>query len=384
MNILTLYSLCATCLVLQFDGSLRRPADPHKEIIPTSLSSKLSPFAVCSFALLQDDSNSETGKIIALGSKEIPNYGTTSADVEYEGLILGLKSLLHVYEHCEEYEYVPLRSPLLVRGDCKTVIDQMNGVSLSRKLRSYYNEATLIREQLEQNHDVHIHFEHVTRDHNELCDGMCKVIMQRLQENVVSTFLSSLKSLEENFVEIPLPRNRKKRLKFEKTPFLEALNVISNWNGYVPLSLRPYLLCEMYYAADRSKDFVAMRLVGDVMRNEAKQWKKQNISIDVSTLHEIELVGWHLTYKSLKSMGLEKEAESIVLQNNQVRHMEEEVVHILQEQMPWLKPAADCVKSPWENVAARNVDDQKKLNQWHEDVVINAKFSSEEPWVIFK
>ncbi len=53
--ILILYIKCVNSLVLQFDGSLRRQADPYKEIVSTALSSKLSPFATCSFAILEDD-----------------------------------------------------------------------------------------------------------------------------------------------------------------------------------------------------------------------------------------------------------------------------------------------------------------------------------------
>ena len=212
--ILILYTKCVKSLVLQFDGSLRRQADPYKEIVSTALSSKLSPFATCSFAILEDDN--EEGEIIALGGKALPfDSRTTSADVEYEGFVLGLKGFLHICEHFEEKVF--LGNELTIRGDCKTVIDQMIGVSLPRKQRSYYKEAKSIIEKIETEHAIKVNFEHVSRNLNQLCDGMCKVIMQQMQDNVSLNFLKLLNKIEKNYEEIPVPTNRKKRLKFAET-----------------------------------------------------------------------------------------------------------------------------------------------------------------------
>ncbi len=376
MALFNLFVLCAT-LVLEFDGSLRRAPDPNNEIVPKSLSSKLAPFAACACAIHEGD-DSETGEIILLGGKEIPYYGqsqTTSADVEYEGLILGLKGLLNVCEDCVRDEDT-LKSPIIVRGDCKTVIDQMNGNSLPRKQKAYCNEAILIVEQIKQAYDVDLQFEHINREYNELCDVMCKIIIERLQQNAISELMNSLINIEQEYVEIPLPGNKKKRLKSQKSPFLDPLKAISDWHGHIPISIRPYLLCEFYHASNRMKDYVGMRMIGDVMKSEAKRWEKQGIG-HASILRELESLGWQLTYNSLKHMGLEKEAEvESKSQNTSIGQIElAKVSQLLQEKMPKCAIQAGSFQ-----ITCTSED----LKAWHEYIFsTDGQTSSEDAfWII--
>jgi hypothetical protein len=67
LPLLPIYSLLSAFLVLYFDGSLRRLTDPNKDIIPTLVSSALSPLAACSTAVI----NERTHAVVALGGKHI-------------------------------------------------------------------------------------------------------------------------------------------------------------------------------------------------------------------------------------------------------------------------------------------------------------------------
>ncbi|EJK62883.1 hypothetical protein THAOC_16489 [Thalassiosira oceanica] len=81
--------LSLALIILQFDGSLRQPSDRLKGLAmdPKRLGIGIG---TCSAALLSCD-----GELINLTSKQIPPFpGLTSAHAEYEGLLLGLGTLL--------------------------------------------------------------------------------------------------------------------------------------------------------------------------------------------------------------------------------------------------------------------------------------------------
>ena len=326
-------------------------------------------------------------EIIALGSKPIPTYGQiTSADVEYEGLLLGLNNLLHICEHDENFQ----SEKVIIRGDCKMVIDQMNGVSVPRKQRSYYDEAKLIISKLEGIHNMELNFEHVTRDQNELCDGMCRVLLQQLQYNTIRDIVDLVDAIEENHIEVPLPANKKKRLAFEETQFSKPLNVISQWDGHVPLSVRPYLLCELYHACSRVEDYVAMRLIGETMRAEALRWKKQKIGIDVDILQQLDFIGLKLIYSSLVEMDLKREAEKcrgsiLGVYNEDVECIKTKEVQLLQQSLPWIN---ECINDSIK--ISLNVLQEEKLVKWNEDVVMkishfaHLECDDKRPWIVFR
>lgn len=357
-----LRGLSALFLVLQFDGSLRAPTDPNQDIIPTFLSSTLAPFATCSFALLDDS------KIRVLGGKEILCSQITSADVEYEGLILGLQGLKLFFEQRDgDSSY---RDHVVVQGDCKTVIDQMNGISIPRKQRNYYDEAKSIVLKLREDHEVLLNFEHVNRCHNELCDGMCKIIMHHLQRSVVTLFLDTVKKAEETFVSGPLPINKKKRIKFDRTTFSAPLNLISNWDGRVPLSMRPFLLCELYHACNRVSDYVGTRLIGETMRMEANRWANLNITY----MQDLDLMGLKIISASLHSLDLRREAakieETIVQMYDQTTYMDRQAVLKLQERMPGLEKFG---KYPIRSSKAFATYSRQgeKIEEWQNEIISN-------------
>ena len=142
--------LTSAILILEFDGSFSPPRDSEFQTI----TSKLATCASCIYHSTID--KQEIRQPIALGSRFLSvHVGFTSAHAEYDGLLLGLDWLVQTRkeftlkqsndsprgEHYGEHH-------LIIQGDCKTVIDQLSGKSISRKLREKYEIAELQIEQL--------------------------------------------------------------------------------------------------------------------------------------------------------------------------------------------------------------------------------------------
>jgi len=112
-------------LVLQFDGSFRPPKDFG---FPTDSMRKLPS---CSSAILADGDE----QVLALGGKLIPFMpGMTSADAEYDGLLVGLEWLGK--QEDDWWTKHASSKTLTIRGDNKAIIDQLSGSALPRKLLS--------------------------------------------------------------------------------------------------------------------------------------------------------------------------------------------------------------------------------------------------------
>ena len=320
-------------LILQFDGSLRIPQDPNPEVIPNSISSSsILPLASCSAALLTDDKD-QNHITVTLKGEAIQGIQLTSADVEYEGLILGLNEVINFYDYrtsigqdqepisvsykgiIYDNSYNTNDGRIIVRGDCKTVIDQMNGISLPRKQRKYYNDSKKLIQQIEKDHNIKITFEHVSRTENELCDYACYKIIQLVQWKSVLELKDSIDAIvtsnsDNGFaIQNELPISKNKRIKFRGSQFVNLIDAISSWDSYsqVPISIRPYWMCELFFSAEQSKDYVAIRLIGEALIAESKRWK--NISSDLS--QNMELLGYRLVVNSLEQMNLRKEANKI-------------------------------------------------------------------------
>jgi len=364
---LQIYSLFSVSLVLYFDGSLKIPKDPNNDVIPTRVSSALSPLATCSTSVIHEKNNS----IVALGSSNIPYDGLiTSADIEYEGLLLGLNCLLKM---CESKRASIQNSEVIIRGDCKTVIDQMNGDSLPRKQKSYYNKAFLMRRKLETEHEVSIYFQHVTRDQNVLCDGMCKVILQHLQRYATENVLNSIRHIEKDYHPFRLPDNRKKRFAFIETPFYKPLNEIALWSGHVPISLRPYIMCEMLLASSRTGDLVAMRLVGTAMYKESLRLYKNRIDLKCAdVVNDLGLVGMKATYTSLVEMEIHREADKIAKHISHkygaanVGFVTEQNLHTLQCRLPVPDKSDEKNRLVMESISSG--DQIERLKEWEDNI----------------
>ena len=245
-------------IILQFDGSLRPPRDSGYPTLPARMATCSSSINFCmnvtpppSEVALSDpyvESNltlalsdlsttfsSKDGTISTeysvdrsvygqsfmaqfVGGRNLPvTMGMTSAHAEYEGLLLGLELLLDMqspksstYASSLIFEdrknavskLMNAEAHLIIQGDCKTVIDQLLGKSLPRKLRDPYQVARerinllLQREVVIQtkNNDYNVNtkfairikdvqFHHIPRQQNVLCDAVCGKLMTLLCSN---------------------------------------------------------------------------------------------------------------------------------------------------------------------------------------------------------
>ena len=248
-------------IILQFDGSLRPPRDSGYPTIPARMATCSSSINFCmdgsppsSEAVLSDPnvksnsalppltnerntSSSKDGTISTeysvdrsvhrqgqgsmaqfVGGRNLPvTMGMTSAHAEYEGLLLGLELLLDMQSpKSSTYastliiedrknaisKLMNYEAHLIIQGDCKTVIDQLSGRSLPRKLRESHQAAQerinllLQREVIIQtkykDHDVNkefaigikdVQFHHIPRQQNVLCDAICGMLMTLLCSN---------------------------------------------------------------------------------------------------------------------------------------------------------------------------------------------------------
>ncbi len=313
-------------LILHFDGSLRVPHDPRPDIIPHSVSCKfLPPMASCSSVLLRDefdmekdyDITSEKWKesemILALDGKILDGFGLTSADVEYEGLLLGMKLLMVYLEGLTSTEIMMSCNTITVRGDCKTAIDQMNAVSKPRKQKDYFERVHSLVDEIKINFNIIFIFEHVLRDQNELCDAVCHDVIQLHQASIVGEVEQQLDDIVAK-KPLLLPQSKKKRAKFMDTHFSTLIDDLRDWDqgrrSRVPLSMRPYFLGKIALYANQVGDYVAMRLVGEALINESKQWQKQGLSFGkyASFSDALNELGQMLVLFSLDSMDLRQSA----------------------------------------------------------------------------
>jgi ribonuclease HI len=263
-------------LVLYFDGSLRPPRDKG---FPTE---GLGRMASCGVAVFSD---SDT--LVALGGKSISLMpGVTSADVEYEGLLFGLDWLDRQWDGDEQV--------LIVRGDCKAIIDQLNGQSVPRKLRSKHKLALDLLGRIER--QTKLVYEHVLRKENTLCDSICAQVMKIIEQQQVSMFRTEMAPLQE-FTMNNAPQSTLTDL---------IKRYISSQKSLVRFSRRPELYTEAVSVAQHIGDAVALDHIGKQLVLEAKLWPaKENTE-------QMTLNGVSLQIRGLQMMERHKEAKQLI------------------------------------------------------------------------
>jgi len=338
-----------TSLILQFDGSLRNPSTlrPNESVRPRHLLSPSSPMASCAAALLQEDGRT----VHSLGGKPLSttHHTITSADAEYEGLLLGLNHILYLCENSllphsdrngdsnddavedggidvsDESTTTTIR--ILVQGDCKTVVDHLNRRAVPRRQRGFYDEARGLIDRIqsvtaaEGRYPVTFRFRHIPREENSLCDLLCRMVIDVIQKKAMTDVRRKTKELVEasardayagdNRNTIKLPTSKKKRLMLDKTPFAVPLGYLSNDGGsYVPLYLRPALVCDIACAAISVHDPVAVRLCGHTIIQEANLWQRL-YKKELTGACDLDNLGRLLDYMALFHMQLYREADEI-------------------------------------------------------------------------
>lgn len=230
-------------LVLYFDGSLRPPRDSNFS------TQGLGRMASCGAALYDDNDNH-----VAIGGKAleiIPE--TNSADVEYDGLLFGLKK-------CFDDELWKNDDTLvIVRGDCKAIIDQLNGKAAPRKLLTKHELVLSLLESIGKQ----VSFQHVPRKENVLCDSTCAALMNILEQRQVSKICENLAFLSQS---ANTDQSRCELLVLLK-------DFVMSEKSLVRYSIRPKMYLKVAEVARRFNDGAALELIGRQLVDEAKLWK---------------------------------------------------------------------------------------------------------------
>ena len=226
-------------LILQFDGSLRPPRDRG---FPTQ---KLGRLASCSAIVLSNDRR----RVLAIGGQTFPLVaGMTSADAEFEGLLLGLEFLCHTRHPLDSNDSIASPS-LLVEGDCKAVIDIMNRDARARKVASRYDVAMRYITELDP---VSVEFRHIPRDMNQLGDSICREVIQfAIDQNV-----DELKALLES----------------QAITVSDAVQKYFDERSIIPFSDRISVYDILWKHARQSGDGAGLDHLGKVIERDAKLW----------------------------------------------------------------------------------------------------------------
>ena len=212
------FILLTALVLLEFDGSYRpSPRDPIAKFRSSRHQSIGT--ASASAALFRSNANSsdrfsEEAKLFAVGAKSLSNT-LNSADAEYEGLLMGLEQL-EIF--LSKDSNVSREKELVIRGDCKAIIDQLNTRSTPRKTEKYYEEATKkIQNVRDCSSIATITFEHVPRENNTLCDALCKLALNISQKRFVASVIESICLGEEEILsngqnEVTFYNSQKRRI----------------------------------------------------------------------------------------------------------------------------------------------------------------------------
>lgn len=296
-------------LVLHFDGSLRPPRDPipgFTRYTPKSLN--IDKMASCSAAIGTDSNKLDSigGKMLSL----VP--GMTSADAEYEGLLMGLDKLrTYLSEEEKLASLVSSSDPTLtVKGDCKVIVDQFQGKSTARKMETKYNTAldklraiqNICAAHPQSTKKLSVRFQHIPRDENHLCDAICRLLVNQKQRSSVASIYDAIKSGETAAIAPPTKpfrKSKKKRQTTENIHFQKAIEgIISSTELDVQLchSSQLALACELASAAMKQQDTVILGELADFFLlmsrrfgriyyyDDTNSWEIKNALADVSLI----------------------------------------------------------------------------------------------------
>ena len=297
-------------IILQSDGSLRPPRDPQpgftysSNVIGSGILDGSEKLASCGASISLSDGGDDDEKLIALCSKYIPNeISMTSADTEYDGLLLGLDYLINELSSHQSIFYELMGNTndtkLIIRGDCKAVIDQINYKSIPRKMESKYNLAmekiNSIKElysTYHQNNDVSVSnangvlsvcLEHISRENNTLCDAICKIVINKKQAEIVTSIIDlielgeeeySKKNVKDSIKLKHIKKKRKKQIILSKSEyFQQSFDNICN-NPQLCHSSRLALACKLAKLSIQYKDTSILDGMSNFFMNMSRRLNK--------------------------------------------------------------------------------------------------------------
>ena len=338
-------TIATTHIKLQFDGCLRPPRDPGYPTIPYRM-------AVCAACVGvvhggnnnnhnnwkdSDRNNNECGDTdetivtpLAVGAVALPvSTEITSQHAEYEGLLLGLEWLVKFFsspnwneeqistenltaidiDHGIDSDAFTMQQQrhqvlISIEGDCKTVIDQLSGISIPRKLEPLYQRAQSLLDQLTSNNygaiittrmnsgkakkkcetgpesnaqtNTVVLFEteycHIPRSQNPISDSLCNNLMNIIAAKSWKDNIQQLEEAEKDAIGHELSPSCA-----STTTTLRSLsNIIEAAIKTTKYSLRPHLYEMVANLADMTKDYKLLVDIGERLVEEGSFNTKSN------------------------------------------------------------------------------------------------------------
>jgi ribonuclease HI len=328
---------CTLVVVFQFDGSLRPPRDPGFPTIP----SRMGTCASC-ISTNSNPQTKEAGTVpLAVGGRFLPiPVDMTSAHAEYEGLLLGLEWLceqLPSHRLVEPKRSATESSVLLIQGDCKTVIDQLSGKSLSRKLQGLYQQAKDLLDPLEEEFFDRIEFEHIPRSENSVCDNVCANLITAVASSEWKSCWNELETLlnvahpsaAKQLVVLESSGTKTKRKQNKKnTPLSDILTryLGPNTRSRIKYSIRPALYNKFASIAKEIGDFETLIQVGELLAATSQLCSAPSNNTNKSNNNKYFLMARGVGHQmdGWRGLGMEKKAlalqrkHRVLLQNTSI------------------------------------------------------------------
>jgi hypothetical protein len=258
MLMVLLYTTTTTKVLLQFDGSLLSRRTPSGADDDDDIERRMHTCAACLFVngqLHGLGGRRFIGPITTAGelgvSPSLSSSSSSSAIAEYEGLLYGLEQLLKFLDNRHNNinndpvdENTSSSSAVMiieVQGDCKTVMEHMQGRARPRKLARYHQRATSLLEKLMERGDSNVTptdtsgrssrskrvetavmFEHIPREQNVLSDELARSMAVQCQGMAIDEFIQRVVQQQQQQQSVLLSSVNNKNLDF-----------VDNWIDYI-------------------------------------------------------------------------------------------------------------------------------------------------------
>lgn len=314
-----------TTFILQFDGSFRPPKDPGVSTIPRRLAVAA---AYLSMTLTYNE-NVVTLLPVAVGTKILPvDIGMSSQHVELEGLLLGLNyinehwiELMEKRERMLEASYFGEADQLTlkIQGDCKTVIDQLTGKAVPRKLEAGMNQVQNVLDQLLSRGDsIVLGYNLVPRHENHVCDCLCSNLINIVVSKAWSECIDDLEKVQQDDSYGPSRQDH-----YLSRPVSRILSShLDSCSSVIKYSLRYPLFEKLAIIALDSKDYESLITIGERLNEEVQRWCRQKATLTAvkkrSAVYQVE--GWKGLRNSKKTRFLEHKHRILFQTHSTVDH----------------------------------------------------------------
>lgn len=313
-------------IILQFDGSLRNPSDPG---FPTSSLGRIAACAACITVDGGGDDGSsgddalilDNGRRLSVLAGKSLNAGitTTSGEVEYEGLLFGLTQL---NQYVSDDERAHTGRSVLVQGDCRNVIDQMNGVARPRKLETYHEKCKCLVTNMSK---YQFEFQHIPRTDNTIADRFAYRLVFRQQQNALKQLIHDMEQYTNNPRKL-MEDGRICSLKSDPIlPEFLAKHIGVSSESFIPFSIRPaiyHYVASFFFSVG---DFQEILILGQWFQNEIeKEWRYTST---ISSLGQ-QSIGAHEQYIRRRDASLEEAIAYQILALRSLQREDEALVRL--------------------------------------------------------